>query len=75
MSTAEVRVTDDDRPICASCGEPVPTGGVASNGDTVQLVPGGRELIRVPAGVTAAELRAAGFPDVAAVLEGKVVQP
>lgn len=35
----------------------------------VVLAPGAKEILRVPAGATPAELRAHGFPDVAAALE------
>lgn len=66
-------------PVCPRCGTHLegrlvigtPDSGVAAGPDSFYLVAGGRELLRVPSGVTAEELRAAGFPDVAAALEGR----
>jgi hypothetical protein len=49
----------------------VATHGTITRICALQAVAGGKELLRVPAGVTPAELRAHGFNDVADRMEGK----
>jgi hypothetical protein len=65
--------------VCSSCGGLVITirdsaSPIVIPTDTkvasmVVVAPGGKEILRVPAGVTPAELHEQGFPDVAAALE------